>query len=486
MQIFNKLFLLFLLPIFLVVPQKKDNVRTHNFSGTVPISVAGVITLGQTDYKIAQVGYGAVGMAEYFLPMSSPTILGFRFTVGGQTISGRDNVKIPSEFRTDILAVGGGLTAGYSVNDIIFPYVYGGVSNTWFSPKDLEGKRLINNQNGNYSRNAISYDAEIGSRVKLIDMLSLLFSMGFHFTQTDNIDDITRGSFVDYYYTGKVGISLSLFGKRDYDGDGVLDSDDLCPSNPEDYDGFQDEDGCPDFDNDNDKIPDERDKCPNDPEDKDGFQDEDGCPDLDNDDDRIPDVIDKCPNEAENINGFEDEDGCPDIMSSIQKLIDSDKDGVPDNIDKCPNQAETINGFKDDDGCPDTVQVIDTLTTKHTLIDTASTNEILLEGINLFEWRSFDIKPTAYEKLDKVAALLENDPFIKWAVDSYTDNNGVQDSLKLLSQDRARAVVRYLINKGLPSFMFKIYGKGGESPIADNKSLEGRLKNNRIVIRRLK
>ena len=65
-------------------------------------------------------------------------------------------------------------------------------------------------------------------------------------------------------------------------------------------------------DRDGDGIPDELDACPNEPEDKDGFQDADGCPDPDNDKDRIPDVVDKCPNEPETYNGFEDADGCPD------------------------------------------------------------------------------------------------------------------------------------------------------------------------------
>jgi outer membrane protein OmpA-like peptidoglycan-associated protein len=54
------------------------------------------------------------------------------------------------------------------------------------------------------------------------------------------------------------------------------------------------------------------DKCPNEPEDKDGFEDLDGCPDPDNDHDGIPDAQDKCPNEPETINGFQDDDGCPD------------------------------------------------------------------------------------------------------------------------------------------------------------------------------
>ncbi|MCA9667026.1 MAG: OmpA family protein [Myxococcales bacterium] len=55
-----------------------------------------------------------------------------------------------------------------------------------------------------------------------------------------------------------------------------------------------------------------QDRCPNDPEDRDGFQDHDGCPDLDNDGDGILDVDDKCPLQAEVVNGVDDDDGCPD------------------------------------------------------------------------------------------------------------------------------------------------------------------------------
>ncbi|HEY0477880.1 MAG TPA: OmpA family protein, partial [Kofleriaceae bacterium] len=71
-------------------------------------------------------------------------------------------------------------------------------------------------------------------------------------------------------------------------------------------------------DSDNDGVPDSVDQCPNEPEDKDGFQDEDGCPDPDNDGDGVPDAIDKCPNEPETKNGYQDDDGCPDELP--QKL----------------------------------------------------------------------------------------------------------------------------------------------------------------------
>lgn len=133
---------------------------------------------------------------------------------------------------------------------------------------------------------------------------------------------------------------------KDRDGDRIADDKDQCPTEPEDMDGFQDADGCPDYDNDGDTIKDTQDKCPNEPEDFDGFQDTDGCPDPDNDKDGIPDDRDRCPNEAETVNGFQDQDGCPDEP-------DRDGDGVPDSRDKCPDDPEDTDGFQDVDGCPD-------------------------------------------------------------------------------------------------------------------------------------
>ena len=76
--------------------------------------------------------------------------------------------------------------------------------------------------------------------------------------------------------------------------------------------GFKMKTAAPTRTNDQDGILDVDDLCPNDPEDKDGWQDEDGCPDPDNDADRILDVDDACPNDPEVYNGHEDEDGCPD------------------------------------------------------------------------------------------------------------------------------------------------------------------------------
>src|SRR5207244_3188003 len=101
----------------------------------------------------------------------------------------------------------------------------------------------------------------------------------------------------------------------DRDGDGIKDDIDKCPDDPEDFDGFEDEDGCPDPDNDRDGIPDVDDKCPNVPEDKDGFEDEDGCPDgvnNDRDGDGITDDNDNYPDDHQDVDNHQDEDDCPD------------------------------------------------------------------------------------------------------------------------------------------------------------------------------
>jgi OOP family OmpA-OmpF porin len=113
---------------------------------------------------------------------------------------------------------------------------------------------------------------------------------------------------------GLISESDMLLMDQDPDKDGVLGDQDQCPSLPEDRDGFQDDDGCPDFDNDGDGIYDSQDKCPDEAEDFDGFEDKDGCLDRDNDGDGIPDSADVCPNNPETVNDYKDEDGCPDEM----------------------------------------------------------------------------------------------------------------------------------------------------------------------------
>jgi outer membrane protein OmpA-like peptidoglycan-associated protein len=102
---------------------------------------------------------------------------------------------------------------------------------------------------------------------------------------------------IERYFTPEfdfsIGVDLHL-GKRrgkatgprpddralDRDGDGIADANDRCPDQPEDEDGFEDLDGCPDIDNDLDGVLDIADRCSSVPETYNGYMDEDGCPDA--------------------------------------------------------------------------------------------------------------------------------------------------------------------------------------------------------------
>ena len=188
----------------------------------------------------------------------------------------------------------------------------------------------------------------------------------------------------------------------DRDGDGILNVDDECPDDPEDFDDFEDEDGCPDKDNDEDGLLDTVDECPDEPEDKDDFEDDDGCPDFDNDKDTILDVDDKCPLEPEDMDGFEDEDGCPDC--------DNDGDGVPEcpvAIDKCPDKfAKTA------DGCPQYKNVV--ITNK----------KIEIKQTVYFATNRFTIKAKSFDLLNEVAQALKDNPSIEIRVEGHTDSRG--------------------------------------------------------------
>ena len=245
----------------------------------------------------------------------------------------------------------------------------------------------------------------------------------------------------------------------DRDHDGIPDARDLCPDEPEDKDGFQDEDGCPDPDNDQDGIPDALDRCPNEPEDRDGFQDEDGCPDPDNDGDGIPDIHDRCPNQPEDKDGFEDEDGCPDP--------DNDGDGIPDVKDKCPNEPETFNGIDDEDGCPDIG---------------VRAAFVIAEPI-LFRDRSAKIEPAMARLLDDIAGRIRRNPQIKLIrIEGHTDARGNAAAQRKIADQRAATVREYLIHHGVDGGRLQSTGYGASRPADTNSTREGRAVNRRVEL----
>jgi outer membrane protein OmpA-like peptidoglycan-associated protein len=210
-------------------------------------------------------------------------------------------------------------------------------------------------------------------------------------------------------------------------------------------------------DQDGDGIPDVRDRCPTEPEDKDGFEDDDGCPDLDNDKDGILDTKDKCPNEPEDMDGFQDEDGCPDP--------DNDGDGIPDATDKCPNEP----GPASEGGCPKKYEFIN-----------VTDEKIELKQAIFFQTAKAVIMPKSFGLLNEVVAALAARPTMQVRIEGHTDSRGGRAYNLRLSQARADSVRAYLVGKGISSDRMEAKGYGPDQPIDNNKTVAGRERNRRV------
>ncbi len=140
-------------------------------------------------------------------------------------------------------------------------------------PRERAGRALLQ---GWAMVNNVSEEDWRDVRLELATGAPLSFALDLRSPHFVARPDLT-GRLVTPVATGPVAAERARPG--DADGDGVPDKDDLCPNEPEDRDGFEDADGCPDPDNDKDRIPDLSDKCPNEPETYNGTDDDDGCPD---------------------------------------------------------------------------------------------------------------------------------------------------------------------------------------------------------------
>ena len=260
----------------------------------------------------------------------------------------------------------------------------------------------------------------------------------------------------DWRLIGTLGYTMpSEEAPSDADGDGVSDALDRCPNEPEDKDGFEDADGCPDLDNDGDGVPDDADGCPNDAEDVDGFVDEDGCPELDNDGDGITDIDDACPDEP----GPAENNGCPDL--------DRDGDGVPDRIDNCPREPGTL----ENRGCQ-----------AKQLVVIGDDQLEILEKV-YFRKGSAKLQKRSWALLDNVAAVLRAHPEIERVrVEGHSDATGSLAFNMRLSKRRAETVVRYLVGRGKVSRSRLVAeGYGPTQPLVENAKSKEELALNRRV-----
>ncbi len=170
-------------------------------------------------------------------------------------------------------------------------------------------------------------------------------------------------------------------------------------------------------------------------------------PDADRDGDGIKDVDDACPDQAETFDTFEDEDGCPEL--------DGDQDGVTFEKDACPE--EPIYPEQDprySDGCPH-------------LAELAGDKIVLTQSI-FFREGSAKILRKSQPVLDEVATILMEQTDEMVLIEGHTNDHGTQEVNYRLSEDRAQAVMRYLIDAGVSRERMAAQGYGYDVPLVDH------------------
>jgi len=86
-------------------------------------------------------------------------------------------------------------------------------------------------------------------------------------------------------------------------------------------------------------------------------------------------------------------------------------------------------------------------------------------------------------ELNELVKLLNENPSLKIEISGHTDNMGKPADNLLLSNNRAKAVVNYLISKNIGAARLTAKGYGETKPVADNKTEEGKARNRRTEMK---
>lgn len=175
---------------------------------------------------------------------------------------------------------------------------------------------------------------------------------------------------------------------------------------------------------------------------------------ADSDNDGVIDSRDACPNSAAGANV--DARGC-------DVIVDTDQDGVVDADDQCPDSQ--IGSKVDENGC----------------------YKILKENVSVelnvnFATNSDRVISSSMEKIEETADFLKSYPLTTVIIEGHTDSQGAAQYNRDLSQRRAEAVAKILVEDyGIKRERVTAVGFGEEKPLVDNLTPENRAKNRRVT-----
>jgi outer membrane protein OmpA-like peptidoglycan-associated protein len=109
------------------------------------------------------------------------------------------------------------------------------------------------------------------------------------------------------------------------------------------------------------------------------------------------------------------------------------------------------------------------------------TGHVAVYGIE-FDTAKASLKPESENVLNDVLKLLNNQSGWKMKIEGHTDSTGTKAGNQVLSQQRAGAVVDWLVGKGIARTRLVAAGLGDSRPVADNSTDQGRARNRRVEL----
>ena len=250
---------------------------------------------------------------------------------------------------------------------------------------------------------------------------------------------------------------------RDRDGDGVLDTADLCVNEPEGATPDPNRPGCPARDTDADGVLDQDDHCATTPAGSDPDPSRPGCPTGDADGDGFADHDDACPDRVPGLTPDPARPGCP--------APDRDADTVADPVDACPDEAGAPHPDPARHGCPSLVRV--------------EGGQIRILRPVFFATNRDVILARSREVLQAVADALAASPGIRrLSIEGHTDDVGEDGSNLDLSERRALNVMAWLVTEGgVEPQRLEGHGFGESRPLIEATTDQARSANRRVEFR---
>lgn len=174
----------------------------------------------------------------------------------------------------------------------------------------------------------------------------------------------------------------------------------------------------------------------------------------DSDRDGVVDSQDRCPGTPV---------GTPVDAYGCELVQDADNDGVPDSKDRCP--GTTAGAKVDADGC-------------YIVITEVKEQQLRVNFAN----NSVEVTPDSYGEIESIAQFMREYPLTKVVLEGHTDDRGAEAYNQQLSEKRAAAVAKVLVERfGIDQKRVTSRGFGESSPLVSNDTAENRALNRRVT-----